>query len=77
MQWIKPMQKNWVSNWVLDILTGRPQVVTVDNNISSTLILNMGAPQGCVLGPLLYSLVTHDCVATHDSNSIMLTTRQW
>uniref|UniRef100_A0A8K9USR6 Reverse transcriptase domain-containing protein n=1 Tax=Oncorhynchus mykiss TaxID=8022 RepID=A0A8K9USR6_ONCMY len=58
-------------NWVLDFLTGRPQVVRVGNNISSPLILNTGAPEGCVLSPLLYSLFTHDCVATHASNSII------
>ncbi|KAI3369716.1 hypothetical protein L3Q82_024557, partial [Scortum barcoo] len=38
---------------------------------SSTLTLNTGAPQGCVLSPLLYSLFTHDCVATHSSNTII------
>ncbi|KAM9560754.1 uncharacterized protein ACWYII_020322 [Salvelinus alpinus] len=58
-------------NWVLDFLTGRPQVVTVGNNISTSLILNTRAPQGCVLSPLLYSLFTHDCVAMHASNSII------
>ena len=31
-------------NWVLDFLTGRPQVVRVGNNISTLLILNTGAP---------------------------------
>ena len=56
-------------NWVLDFLTGRPQVVKVENNISTSLILNIGAPQGCVLSPLLHSLFTHDCVAMHASNS--------
>ena len=39
--------------------------------MTSTLILNTRAPQGCVLRPLLYSLHTHDCVALHSSDSII------
>ena len=46
-------------------------MVRVGNNTSTTLILNTGAHQGCVLSPLLYSLFTHDCVAEHDSNTII------
>jgi hypothetical protein len=42
-------------NWILDLLMGHPQVVRVGNNTSAMLILN--TPQGCVLSPLLYSLV--------------------
>ena len=52
-------------------MTGCPQVVRVGNNTSATLIFNTGAPQGCVLIPLMYSLFTHDCVAKHDSNTII------
>ncbi|KAI3368381.1 hypothetical protein L3Q82_008082 [Scortum barcoo] len=50
---------------------GRPQAVRMGSTTSSTLTLNTGAPQGCVLSPLLYSLFTHDCVATHSSNTII------
>ena len=59
-----------ICNWVLDFLTGLPQVVKVGNT-STSLILNTAAPQGCVLGPLLYSMFTHDCVAKHAFNSII------
>lgn len=53
-------------NWVLDFLTNRPQAVRINNTISSTIILNTGSPQGCVLSPLLYTL--YDCRAHCDSN---------
>ena len=46
-------------------------MVRVANNTSNRLILNTGAPQGCMLSPLLYSLFTHDCTARHDSNTII------
>jgi hypothetical protein len=31
-------------NWILDLWTGRPQVVRVGNNTSATLTLNTRAP---------------------------------
>ena len=58
-------------NLILDFLTSRPQVARVGNNTSAPLTLNTGAPQGCMLSPLLYSLFTHDCVAKHNSNTII------
>ncbi|KAK0146400.1 putative RNA-directed DNA polymerase from transposon BS [Merluccius polli] len=57
--------------WIHNFLTGRPQVVRVGDHTSSSLTLNTGAPQGCVLSPLLYSLYTYDCKAIADSNTII------
>ncbi len=48
-------------DWIQDFLTGRPQVVKMGQFTSNSITLNVGAPQGCVLSPLLYSLYINDC----------------
>ncbi len=58
-------------DWIQDFLTGRPQVVKMGQFTSNSITLNVGAPQGCVLSPQLYSLYTHDCVSSHSSTSIV------
>ncbi len=62
---------NSLCNWILDFLTGRPQSVRVGHNTSSTTTLSTGAPQGCVFSPLLFTLLTHDCIAKFSSNHII------
>ncbi len=62
---------NSLCNWILDFLTGRPQSVRVGHKTSSTTTLSTGAPQGCVLSPLLFTLLTHDCTAKFSSNHII------
>ncbi len=57
--------------WIKDFLSDRPQKVRVGRHSSSCLSLSTGSPQGCVLGPLLYTLYTHDCTPTHSSNTII------
>ena len=50
----------------LNFLSDRPQVVRVGERTSGQITLNTGAPQGCVLSPLLYTLFTYDCVSAFD-----------
>ena len=58
-------------SWILNFLTDRPQAVRLGNITSTSLTLSTGAPQGCVLSPLLYSLFTYDCATTNSSNTII------
>ena len=58
-------------NWKLAFLTSRHQTIEVGSHISSTLMLNTGAPQSCVPCPLLFTLYTHDCTPRHQENSIV------
>ena len=56
-----------ICHWLLDFLLQRPQAVKISDLTSQTLTLNTGAPQGCVLSPLLYCLYTNDCVSQHEA----------
>jgi hypothetical protein len=55
-------------NWIPDIQTGRPQVVSAGNHTSATLILNTVPLRGACSAP---SLFTSDYTARHDSNTII------
>jgi len=52
-----------ICNWILDFLLERPQEVKISNNVSTSITLNTGTPQGCPLSPKLYSIFTYDCKA--------------
>lgn len=58
-------------NWILDFLSERPQSARIGDNISSTIRLSTGAPQGYVLSPLLFTLLTHNCTILPSPNQII------
>ena len=57
--------------WVQQFLTGRLQRVCLGTTRSDTIRTNTGAPQGCVISPVLFTLYTNDCVSTRDSCEII------
>ena len=57
--------------WILDFLLNRPQFVKISDNLSSSVTLSTGTPQGCVMSPMLCSLFTHDCLSCHVRTKIL------
>lgn len=60
-----------ICNWLLDFETDTSQHVWLDHRSFSTITVNTGVPQGCVLSPFFYSLFTHDCRPEHGPNVII------
>ena len=56
--------------WIHNYLSCRTQYVKCNNTKSNVRITNTGAPQGCVLSPLLFTLYTNDCSSIHRNCSI-------
>ena len=57
--------------WIHSYLTMRTQYTKIKNVKSDIVTTNTGAPQGCVLAPLLFTLYTNDCRGKYPSCSII------
>ncbi len=52
-------------------LTDRQQLVRIGKFTSNSHTISTGAPQGCVLSPLLFSLYTNDCTSKDPSVKLL------
>ena len=48
------------SKWMESYLSERSQQVYLDGEMSESLPVNIGVPQGSILGPILYCLLVND-----------------
>ncbi len=60
-----------ICRWILDFLTERQQTVRLVSTTSKMITVSTGSPQGCVLSPLLFMLLTYDFSASFRTNHII------
>ncbi|KAK3539102.1 hypothetical protein QTP86_024036, partial [Hemibagrus guttatus] len=60
-----------ICQWITSFLTDRHQLVKLEKFTSYSRTTITGAPQGCVLSPLLFSLYTNDCTSTDPSVKLL------
>ena len=57
----------YLVSWILEFLTNRTQYVNFCSSKSSVITTNTGAPQGCVISPVLFTIYTNDCSINTDN----------
>ncbi len=56
-----PVNNPFIIKWLLSFLTNCTQCVKINDTLSDVKSISIGAPQGCVCSPILFTLYTNDC----------------
>lgn len=59
-------------SWYQSFLANRKQFIEIDNNKSETKLINIGVPQGSILGPLLFLIYINDMANLNLEGHLML-----
>ena len=62
--------------YIYNFLSNRQQRVKIGGDCSSWVDINQGAPQGTVLGPILFEVLIDDCPIRSDERELALTNNQ-
>ncbi len=60
-----------ICQWITSFLTDRQQQVRLSKLTSRILTVSAGAPQGCILSPLLFSFYNYDCTSKDSSVKLL------
>ena len=67
----------YVVNWVISFLGNRRQRVVVDGIVTEYLSINRSAPQGTVIGPILFSVMVDDIKTVDSKNELVKFADDW
>ena len=62
---------SYLIKWIHKFLTNRIQYVRFKSSLSSKIVINTGAPQGCVLSASLFTIYTSDKECLHENCRIL------
>ena len=62
----------YIINWLISFLDQRKQRVVVDGYRTKYVSINRGAPQGTVMGPVLFSILINDIKANNTNKNLLV-----